>query len=260
MSSANVCADIVGRYLARLPADFEVSPSDGGCYVATPFTRPDGEVIEFEIITLPGGRARLADMGDTLGYLYVNGLTLTRGVLDRARDIARGHGVSFERNALVVELDGDSPAAGEELHRLLQATLAVTHLVQGRRSGGRVVFDDEVESFIIQTGVTYDSDFRIQGSREAHTFKFHVNSGANLLIQPLSAASTPAAHSLAERWAYRSIDVIQKDDRWQPVVVLDDRRTRSGVWTQAAQAPISEYAILWENKERLEEMLVAVVP
>ena len=45
---------------------------------------------------------------------------------------------------LVVEIH--SEVAGEELHRLIQATLAVTHLVQGRRSSGRVVFDDEVES------------------------------------------------------------------------------------------------------------------
>ena len=77
-------------------------------------------------------------MGETLGYLYVNGLTLTRGVLDKARNIARGYGISFERNALVVE--GNSEITGEDLHRLLQATLAVTALVQSRRSTGRVIF------------------------------------------------------------------------------------------------------------------------
>ena len=258
MTTDNVCAEVVGKYLAQLSADFEVLPSDGGCYVATPFTRPDGEVIEIEIATLPDGRARLADMGDTLGYLYVNGLTLTRGVLDKTRDIARGYGVSLERNMLVVEITAE--AAGEEMHRLLQATLAVTHLVQGRRSSGRVVFDDEVESFIIQAGVTYDSDYQVHGLREAHTFKFHVNSGANLLIQPLSAASASAAHALAERWAYRFIDAVQQHERLRPVVVLDDRRTRSGVWTHGAQAPINDYAILWEDKARLEDLLSAALP
>ena len=206
MNPDNVCPDVVSRYLTQLSADFEISPSDGGCYVATPFTRPDGEVIEFEIASLPGGQTRLADMGDTLGYLSVNGLTLTRSILDKARNIARGYGVTLERNMLVVDIT-DS-IASEEMHRLIQATLAVTHLIQGRRTGGRVVFDDEVESFIIQTGVTYDSDYRVSGLREAHTFKFHVNSGANLLIQPLSAASASAAHAAAERWAYRFIDAV----------------------------------------------------
>ena len=260
MSFANICADVVSQYLARLSAEFEVSPSDRGCYVATPFTRPDGEAVEFEIITLPGGQMRLADMGDTLGYLYVNGLTLTRGVMDRTRDIARSYGVSLERNTLVVGFDADSRATGEELHRLLQATLAVTHLVQGRRASGRVIFDDEVESFIIQSGVTYDADYQVSGLREAHTFKFHVNSRANLLIQPLSAARESSAHAIAERWAYRFIDAVQQNDHLRPVVVLDDRSARSSVWTSSAQAPINDFAILWEDKERLGEMLSAAIP
>ena len=259
MNSTDICADIVSQYLARLSTDFKVSPSDGGCCVATPFTRPDGEVIEFEIITHPGRPARVADMGDTLGYLYVNGLTLTRGVLDRVKDIARGYGVSLERNALVAELDGNSPLASGELHRLLQATLAVTHLVQGRRTSGRVIFDDEVESFIIQSGVTYDSDYQLRGSREAHTFKFHVNSRTNLLIQPLSAATESAAHSTAERWAYRFLDTIEQNQHLRRIAVLDDRNTRNGVWTTGAQAPIRDFAILWEDKERLQEMLATTV-
>ena len=255
LTSDNACADVVGKYLSILSKDFAVSPVEGGCHVTTPFTRPDGEAIEFEITTLPGARTRLADMGDTLGYLYVNGLTLTRGVLKKATDIARGYGVSVERNMLVVEIH--SEVAGEELHRLIQATLAVTHLVQGRRASGRVVFDDEVESFIIQTGVTYDSDYQVRGLREGHTFKFHVNSGAHLLIQPLSAAGESAAHTIAERWAYRCMDVVQGNEPLRPVVLLDDRNTRSDIWTLEAQAPVNGFAILWGDKEHLGEMLVA---
>ena len=257
MTSDNVCADTVSKYLSILSKDFVVSPAEGGCYVTTPFTRPDGEAIEFEIATLPSGRTRLVDMGDTLGYLYVNGLTLTRGVLEKAKDIARGYGVSFERNMLVVDIH--SEVADEELHRLIQATLAVTHLVQGRRARGGVVFDDEVESFIIQTGVTYDSDYQVRGLREAHTFKFHVNSGANLLIQPLSAAGESAAHTMAERWAYRCMDAVQRNEPLRPVVLLDDRNTWSDVWTLEAQAPVNDFAILWGDREQLEEMLVATV-
>ena len=259
MTADNVCADVVSKYLARLSEDFEVSASDEACYVTTPFTRPDGEVIEFEITILPSGRTRLGDMGDSLGYLYVNGLTLTRSMMDRARNIARGYDISFERNALVVE--SNSEVVGADAHRLIQASLAVTSLVHGRRSAGRVIFDDEVESFIIQSGVTYDSDYHVRGSREAHTFKFHVNSGANLLIQPLSAATESAAHSAAERWAYRFIDTVERNQHLRPVVVLDDRNVRSSVWTTGAQAPISDFSIiLWEDKEHLRETLTAAVP
>lgn len=258
MTAAYPCSGLVDAYLAQLSNDFEVSSVDGICYIASPFARPDGEVIELEFTSLPNGQTRISDMGDTLAYLYVNGLTLTRTVLDRARDVARGYGVTLERNALVAA--GSPEVNGEDIHRLIQAALAVASLIHGRRTASRVIFDDEVESFIIQTGATYDSDFIVQGARERHTFKFHVNSGANLLIQPLSAATESAAHAAAERWAYRAIDVTQDNSALKPLVVLDDRNNRRNVWTHAAQAPINEFAILWENRQRLEEMLVAVVP
>ena len=258
MTATNVCTDVVASHLKRLSEDFAVWPSERGCFVATPFTRPDGEVVELEILVLPNGSFRLTDMGDSLGYLYVNGLTLTRTLLDKARDIARGYGVSLDRNALIVGANGE--ISRDDLHRLVQATLAVTSLIHGSRSATRVIFDDEVESFIIQTGVTYDSDYRVQGQRESHTFKFHVNSGANLLIQPVSAASESAAHAVAERWAYRSIDVVERAQQLNPVVLLDDRRTRSAVWTERARAPVNDFAILWGDRSRLEEMLVAALP
>ena len=157
----------------------------------------------------------------------------------------------------VTRPSGNTPSTG---FILIQAALAVSSLIHGRRAASRVIFDDEVESFIIQAGVTYDSDFGVVGSRERHAFKFHVNSGANLLIQPLSTATEPAAHSAAERWAYRAIDVIQANSALKPVVRLDDRNNRRNVWTQAAQGPINEFAVLWQNRRQLEELLVAVVP
>ena len=256
MTAADPCTGLVDAYLKQLSNEFVVTNFDSGCYITTPFTRPDGEVIEFEASSMPNGQTRLSDMGDTFGYLYVNGLALTRTTVNRARDIVRGYGVALERNALV--LGGAPELTGEDVHRLIQASLAVGSLIHGRRSASRLVFDDEVESFIIQTGVTYDSDFSVPGSRERHTFKFHVNSGASLLIQPLSAATESAAHSVAERWAYRAMDVTQSNSNLKPIVMLDDRNNRRGVWTPEAQAPIGDFAILWENKQQLEEMLVVL--
>ena len=50
--------------------------------LATPFVRPDGEGIEVELIKRPDGIANLSDMGSTISYLYVNGLTLNRSLID----------------------------------------------------------------------------------------------------------------------------------------------------------------------------------
>ena len=249
------CDDAVQRYLDYLSADFAITPSENGCYVITPFARPDGEAIELAIVSLPNGAVRFSDMGDTLGYLYTNGLTLTRSVLDKARHIARKHRVSLQQSSLLINA-GDSQQ-GDEVHRLLQAVLEVSNLVQGRSSAGRVGFDTEVEAFIIRSGVVYDVDFEVSGQREPHIFRFYVNSGRNLLIQPITAASESAAHSWAERWAYRFADTIAQSETWRPVAVLDDRGGRNSVWTTRARTPIGGNAVLWEDREGLSEMLGA---
>ena len=252
MTSTAGCRELVDSYLKLMSDDFEITPSDGGCYVLTPFMRPDGEAIELEMTTLPDGKIRLSDMGDSLGYLYVNGLTLTRTVVEKTRRIAHRNRVSLRQGALVADED---TVHGDGLHRLIHTTLEATALIQGRRSADRVNFNTEVESFIIQSGVVYDVDFSVSGQRESHTFSFHVDSGRNLLVQPITAAKEAVAHAWAERWAYRFSDTKAGGADCHPIAVLDDRGNRKAVWTSEARAPIQHMAILWEDKHLLADKL-----
>ena len=142
MANAVTCHSVVDRYLKLLSDDVEITPSDSGCYVLTPFTRPDEEAIELELVSFANGSVRFSDMGDTLGYLYVNGLTLTQTVLDKTRNIARRNRVLLRQGALMIE--GDDTMNGDALHQLIQATVEATSLIQGRRSTSRVNFNTEV--------------------------------------------------------------------------------------------------------------------
>ena len=251
----NPCEEVIGNYLSQLRVGFESSPSEDGCFLSTPFTRPDGEGIEIELQVLPGGRISMSDMGDTLGYLYVNGLTLSRPLITAARQISKSHGVSLQSNHLNVQVDPDS--IGNGLHGLIQAMLSVTDLIQKRRPTSRVRFDDEVESMIIHSGVVYDVGFKVRGVRERHTVKFHVNSGKNLLIHPVSAAQQAIARSWAERLAYRFSDILMESPQWKPVAVLDDRNTRAAIWDSNAITPVQEYVIYWSDRSELQSRLTA---
>ena len=254
--SLNSCEEVIGAYLAELRSDFDCFPSAEGWFLATPFVRPDGEGIELELQVLLDGDISITDMGDTLGYLYVNGLTLSQTLIAAARQIAKPHGVSLQRNQLSVQVAPDSIGIG--LHELIQATLSITDLIQKRRPTSRVVFDVEVESFIIHSGVTYDVGFEVQGSKENHTVKFHVNSDKNLLIHPISAATEGPARSWAERWSYRFTDILGENSNWRPVVVLDDRGARSDAWNSHTLTPIQEYAVMWSDRNKLETMLTGI--
>lgn len=252
--TSNACETIVDRYLADLRMGFEVSASEDGCFLSTPYMRPDGEGFEFEMRTLPDGRIRMSDMGDTIGYLFVNGLTLSQALLASARQIAKTHGVSIQRNELNVEADADS--IGEGMQGLVQAALSVSNLIHRRRTGSRVRFDDDVESFIIHSGVIYDVDYTLKGQRETHRIKFHVDSGRALLIHPLVASTQAIGRSWAERMAYRFSDILIADRRWQPVALLDDRKTGAEVWNAHTVTPVEEYAIRWSERDQLERKLV----
>lgn len=258
MTNTSACIGVVNKYLERLSSDFNATPSDNGCFLLTPFCRPDGEGIELELETLPDGSIRISDMGDTAGYLFVNGLTMGKAMMDRAKFISRCYGVSFEGGPLTIETQPES--AGDALHELIQAVLAVTDLIQMRRSTKprAVRFDDEVESIIKYSGANYRAKYKIPGRLEDHTFRFHVNSGRNLLIQPITAPNEGDAHALAERWAYRFSDVVQANAGWRPLAVLDNRAeyvSERVIWTPRAVAPIREYAITWAERGKLAALL-----
>ena len=252
MVSPDACELLITNYLSHLEDGFMASASDTGCFILTPFARPDGEFVELAAEIEPNGNVRLSDMGDTLGYLYVNGLTLSQGVLADIRNIGRRFGVRLEGSELVAD-----PLAqvSEAFHGLMQSVLSVTDLIQRRRPQTHVQFDSEVESLIILSGVTYDAGYEVQGRDDRHTVRFHVDSDHNLLIQPLTAATEGSAFSWAERWAYRFQDIRIVNSAWRFVAVLDDRGKRSEVWSERALAPLQEYLVYWAEKERLEAML-----
>ena len=253
MKHDDACAQATSSYLEHLSRDFSVSIDASRCYVLTPFSRPDGEAVEVQVERRADGWVGISDMGDTMGYLYLNGLTLSRSTIESAHRICAGFAVTLDRNVLTV--DAKSRTVGDALHRLIQAILAVTDLVQLRRPMNRVQFNDEVESLIISSGVTYDVDYSVAGQRQRHTVKFHVDSGRNLLVHPVSAAKQSAAYSWAERLAYRFGDIKSGSSHWRFAAVLDDRGHRAEAWLAPTLVPIREYAILWSDRDRLRGLI-----
>jgi len=254
MTTADLCEGVVGAYLKELQKEFAITTVGHGCSIVTPFIRPDGEALEIMVELLAPGRFRLTDTGDTLGYLYTNGLTLSRSVLDSAKGICRRFGTSLEGAALVIQLE-EQAEVGEAVHKLIQTMITATDLVQKRRPMERVNFDAEVESLIIVSGGVYDTDYVVLGRRSSHSIRFHVNANRKLLIQPLSAASEGVAFSWAERWGYRFNDIRERDTRWRCVAVLDDRGQRSQVWSDRALTPLSDYSVFWGDKAELSAMV-----
>lgn len=255
MTNSTNCRDVVRGYLEYLSSGFSTVETDHGCIITTPFTRPDGESVEIAVEPAPFDQIKLTDMGDTLGYLYVNGLTLSRNLMADVRKISQPLGISVEGSALVIHPEGEA-AFGGAFQQLLQSLLSVTEMIQKRRPTNNIRFDIEVEALLINSGHSYDTEFRVSGRLGSHSVRFHINGGHNYLIQPIAAATESTAFAWSERWAYRFSDIRQRDDQWNCFAILDDRGSRAGVWTERVLAPINEYKVFWSDRDRFAEAIV----
>jgi hypothetical protein len=255
MASESTCRQAIESYLTNLRSETQVSRVEGDrCYIVTPFMRPDGDFIEVELQPR-SGRVLISDMGDTLGYLHVNGLAVTASIVVSARKISKNLGVSFHGYELEILCEPNT--IGGNLNLLVQAIVSVSNLIHKKRPYEPLRFETEVEAFLVQNRVVYDSDFEVSGANENHHVRFHVNSDKWALVQPVSAASESGAHAWAERWAYRFGDMKQAQRNWNAFAILDDRGNRESYWTDRTIAPLHGHAevVPWRDNKRLAEAL-----
>lgn len=251
MTSGNKCEQVVHGYLEELDQEVVVEPIVDGCVIITPFLMPDGDYLEVTARFLPSGTVRLTDTGETISFLWLNGLSLSRTILQDVRRIARRYGTSLNRNQLVVDSDeGDNP-----LHRLIQAILGVASLIEKRRPYARLNFAEEVEAAIIAQGSNYDSPYQVSGKQESHTVRFHLNSDRHILAQPLSQASEPAARAVAERSYYLFDDILNQASNWKCFALVDDRGNRKAIWTEHALTPLRPVCTVVQWSEEKEDFL-----
>ncbi len=252
----DLCGVIVAQYLESLRSEFVTHGTPSACSFITPFVRPDGDNIEVFAERRLSGSFVLSDMGETFAYLYLSGLAISRKLQEDARRISARYGVRLEVNELVTEVR-DTTDAGGALNRLTQAVMSVAALIEKRRPWVNFKFDEAIEATIIGEGKTYDPDYDVPGATKIHRVKFHINSGKNLLIQPLSQSNELQATHTAERWYYHFDDIRKANPRWSNLALLDDRGERGSVWTPEARAPLQAVSIVipWSERERFVEVL-----
>ncbi|MDA0769788.1 MAG: DUF1828 domain-containing protein [Chloroflexi bacterium] len=252
------CTELLKDYVGNLESNFQVEPQDAGCLITTPFLRPDGDQVELLLEQRPDGKIYLTDMGDTMAYLQLCGLSLSRKLISDAKRIGGRFGASINVNEVAVLTDETGVA--EAIHDLIQAAMSIAALVEKRRPYVNLRFDDEVEATIIGQGKIYDSQFQVNGAKEPHVVKYHINSGLNMLIQPFSQVSEGPARNTAERWYYRFDDILHANPTWSIYALLDDRGNRRQVWADPrVTLPLQGLVniIKWSDKEDFINVLTA---
>ena len=252
------CEAIVREYMDSLRSGITVESQDDECVIVTPYLRPDGDYIELGAGVGQDGSPRLTDWGETMAFLHLNGLALSRPILLDVRRIAERYGVALTLNELEIPL-GTAPPNLNPLQSLIQAIIDVAGLIEKRRPRAILQFDEVVEAEIIAQGRPYDDTYPVRGERQQHTIRFHVDGGLHLLVQTLTQNSETAARNTAERWFYHFTDILQYDPSWRCYALLDDRGGREAVWTRSAVTALQDLVRLvpWSQKENFLEAFSA---
>ena len=130
------CQTIVQQYVTAISDELEIEPHGDGCVITTPFMRPDGDFVELMAEHSQSGALRITDMGESLTFLHLSGLSLSQRILNDIRRVSTRYGVSLSLNELVVEVSDTSDF--NPLHAMIQATMNVSSLIEKRRPNVRL--------------------------------------------------------------------------------------------------------------------------
>ncbi|HZT07203.1 MAG TPA: DUF1828 domain-containing protein [Chloroflexota bacterium] len=255
----SACTNAVDEFISRLRGSFRSEQFGEYCVIICPFSRPDGEAIEITVAQDPDGRLRISDAGESIDYLFANGLEIFKNPnhLRQVHRIARRFAVGFEDGELVAIVAANQ--AGEALEHVISAAHEASCLVFRRAERAVTNFSDEVEKLLIAGSLQYDRGYSIAGATKDHQVAFHLNSRGNRLVDPVSASSKSSAQAKAERLVFKWGDIKRVHPEAQGIAVLDDRGERaSAVWEGIPAHVLQNYAdavIAWSERQRLLDFL-----
>lgn len=253
------CETLLDQIRQHITSGFDAITDGDDCVIVTPYTQPDQANIELVVRPQSTGYI-LTDEGETLGTLFVNGLTITPAIKHEITRIARIHNVQFDGAALYSV--ADAVHLGASAQNLASAIQAAGFLIYKRSHRTMPRFEDDIENYLVQNRITYALDYRLRGYAIEHTIPFYFNHRRNILLEPLTASSPSAAQNKAKQLGFKWGDLRRANITGNFTVVLDDSENN---WERVWLAPntidilrsYSDNVIRWQAERlRFHELVV----
>jgi hypothetical protein len=217
------CEEVVHEQLKHLGTRFSCHEADGRLWITSPYSYPDGDLVQVSVKDLSSGQAVITDLGETLRHLATHGFdprATSKGDY-LLGEILKQHNVENERGMILKRV----PLAetGKALQDVLTASVAVSHLLYLSRGYSPANFREEVGQFIAGRGLSVRTDHVEIGKLSLKPYRIDLyvpRRPGDGLIQTLSpatrAGSIPMVNATFRLWS----DV--PNGRWR-ATVLDDR-------------------------------------
>ncbi|MDI6815313.1 MAG: DUF1828 domain-containing protein [Dehalococcoidales bacterium] len=251
----------ISQYVEFVRNLFTVRESEERRLIVTPFTRPDGEYIELQLVEQNGGKVLITDNCNTIDYLFTNGINVETTEFEALLSlIARNFGVTksdeeIYRIATKEELAND-------VHRMLNAMIGMSFLIYRRRLPQptqlrfRRKFPTQVRDTLNKMKIPYEPK-SIKGKFITHTIPFCASQ--EYLIYPLTADTEDSALSQAMLLGFRWIDIREAGNKYRRITVIDDATPKKRTYWENGPLQIlsalSDKVARWSEPHVLEKVL-----
>lgn len=158
------CREIISGYLANLGGDFVCQERENRLWVISPYSYPDGDLIEVVIVEGRNERVKVSDFGETIRHLADLGFD-PRGTKKGQyllEDILKRFDIEIERGQ--IQKRASKHALGQIMFDVICACLAVAGLSYLSRAYQPATFEQEVAHYLTEHKVIFENKLTVTGS------------------------------------------------------------------------------------------------
>ncbi|WP_436900251.1 DUF1828 domain-containing protein [Halovenus halobia] len=232
------CKDLVWPALnSAFEESVSITDEDGECRITVPFERADRDAITLWI-RREGEEYVISDEGETYGYLYLSNINLDQSRREKRLSSTKQR-FDLDSAKYEIKLTTSKERLGQRLLDAIQAVQSISYLSYTRRQYTQTDFRDEVGSYLNGKGYHYERNVDVEGDSEPHRVDFHVQNGKPTYLDALHAEDVSTSHGMAERTAFKWVDIQAGAPEVKTIAVLDDE---SGEYDERTVRILSNYS------------------
>ena len=243
----------------HLSAMFQCSDMDGRVRIRTPFSYPDGDVVDLYVKQQNDGGV-VSDLGESSAWLRMQSSSLRRSPKQSAliEDVCRTLGIEFYKGCLVRRFNSDLELANA-VQAVSQAAVRVGDIWFTFRTRAIESINDEVSDLLTEHSIDFVRGDKIVGrSGRMWTVDFHTRTkDISSLVFVASTGNRSAARRISEHVLAAWVDlnrVTTGPEGLRPITLVDDE---IDVWAEEDLALMEQGSKLarWSAHDEFIDLL-----
>lgn len=248
------CQALIDEYIQWLRKGLSAVKLDGGCEITTPFLDRHNDHLQVYAHQV-NGKVVLSDDGYTISDLIQTGMDFTTPKRKQMLETAlRGFGVRL--NGKRLEVDIIPRQAGQKMHSLVQAMVAVNDMFVMAQQRVASLFFEDVKGFLDLQDVRYIDRVKLSGaSGFDHLIDFVIPRSAAKPERLVQTINVPTRNTVTSYLFALTDTVSERAPETRAFAFLNDEENSVSVTVEDALQAYEVSPLYWTRREEALEML-----